>query len=91
LTIARKPGILVSRSDSGADAPEETVMAKDWKQVAKEQKLVIAELKALNREHEAWDKRQQRMYARLEKASLFYFREMERLGKLVKRLEAKKA
>ena len=66
-------------------------MAKDWKQVAKEQKLVIAELKALNREHEAWDKRQQRMYARLEKTSLFYFREMERLDKLVKRLEAKKA
>ena len=66
-------------------------MAKDWKQVAKDQKLVIAELKGHIREHEAWDKRQQRMYARLEKASLFYFREMERLGKLVKRLEAKKA
>ena len=65
-------------------------MAKDWKQVAKEQKLVIAELKAHIREHEAWDKRQQRMYGRLEKASLFYFREMERLSKLVKRLEAKK-
>jgi hypothetical protein len=91
LTIARKPGILVPTSNSGADAPEETEMSKDWKQVAKEQKLVIAELKALNREHEAWDKRQQRMYARLEKASLFYFREMERLDKLVKRLEAKKA
>jgi hypothetical protein len=87
-------------------------MAKDWKQIAKEQKLVIAELKALNRE---W----QRMYARLEKAgwvalkrvgdpaptragywslleasdkaSLFYFRETDRLGKLTKRLEVKKA
>jgi hypothetical protein len=66
-------------------------MAKDWKQVAKDQKLVIAELKDVVREHEAWDKRQQRMYVRLEKASLFYFREMERLGKMVKRLEAKKA
>jgi len=66
-------------------------MAKDWKQVAKDQKLMIAELKTDIREHEAWAKRQQRMYARLEKASLFYFREMERLDKLVKRLKAKKA
>ena len=53
-------------------------MAKDWKKVAADQKLVIAELKAMVREHEAWDKRQQKEYARLEKASLFYFREMER-------------
>ena len=66
-------------------------MAKDWKQVAMGLKREIRALKALNREHEAWDKRQQRMYVRLEKASLFYFREMERLDKLVKRLEAKKA
>ena len=54
-------------------------MAKDWKQVAMAQKLVIAELVTIVREHEAWDKRQQKEYARLEKASLFYFREMERM------------
>ena len=54
-------------------------MAKDWKQVAADQKLVIAELQATIREHEAWDKRQQKEYARLEKASLFWFREMERM------------
>ena len=54
-------------------------MAKDWKQVAMAQKLVIAELVTIVREHEAWDKRQQKEYARLEKASLFWFREMERM------------
>ena len=32
--MSGKPDILVSRSDSGADAPEETEMSKDWKQVA---------------------------------------------------------
>ena len=85
-------------------------MAKDWKQVAKDQKREIAKMKATIGK---W----QRMYARLEKAgwgalrcatragvaddvtlleaadkaSLFYFRETVRLGKLVERLEAKKA
>ena len=66
-------------------------MAKDWKQVAADQKLMIAELMTIVREHEAWDKRQQKEYARLEKASLFYFREMERLGALVpERLRCRK-
>jgi|DEB19_MinimDraft_3_1074340.scaffolds.fasta_scaffold80817_2 hypothetical protein len=42
-------------------------MAKDWKQVAMALKREIRVLKAVVREREAWDKRQQRMYARLEK------------------------
>jgi type II secretory pathway component PulJ len=58
-------------------------MAKDWKQVAKAQKREIAKLKAVVREHEACDERQQRIYA--------LRREMERMGRLIKRLEAKKA
>ena len=66
-------------------------MAKDWKQIAMAQKLVIAELEATIREHEACEKRQQKEDARLEKASLFYFREMERLGALVpERLRCRK-
>ena len=54
-------------------------MAKDWKKVAADQKQVIAELKAMVREHEAWDKRQQKEYARLEKVALFWFQEMKRM------------
>jgi hypothetical protein len=46
---------------TGTRIDKETVMAKDWKQVAKDQKLVIAELKAKLR-------KQQQIYARLEKA-----------------------